>query len=267
MSYALIAGGSKGIGFAIAEALAKRGYHLVLVARQLDKLSEAKEILESKYKVSVLTISRDLSRPESSNEIVSFCVERDLPIRILCNVAGLGGARDYLSLPLNEIRYMIHLNVESAIALTDMVLPLLRKNNNAYILNVASLAGLGPIPVKNVYSSTKAALIFFSRALDSQLEKENISVSCLCPGPVFTKPEIEKDTIEKMGWFGKQLAVSPERVGEIAVRNTLKGKFLIIPGFLPKLVSFFVRILPVGLLVNIYESLIERSANKKQAEA
>ena len=148
MSYALIAGGSKGIGFAIAEALAKRGYHLVLVARQLDKLSEAKEILESKYKVSVLTISRDLSRPESSNEIVSFCVERDLPIRILCNVAGLGGARDYLSLPLNEIRYMIHLNVESAIALTDMVLPLLRKNNNAYILNVASLAGLGPIPVK-----------------------------------------------------------------------------------------------------------------------
>ena len=121
--------------------------------------------------------------------------------------------------------------------------------------------------LKNVYSSTKAALIFFSRALDSQLEKESISVSCLCPGPVFTKPEIEKDTIEKMGWFGKQLAVSPERVGEIAVRNTLKGKFLIIPGFLPKLVSFFVRILPVGLLVNIYESMIERSRNKGQAEA
>jgi hypothetical protein len=262
MLLALVAGGSKGIGFAIATALARRGYNLLLIARHVDKLEEAKRLLEDTYKIAVHIISADLSEQSSTERIRNYCIANNLEIDILCNVAGIGGAKYYLSIPLEEIRYMIHLNVESAIALTNAFLPLLRKKQRTYILNVASMAGFGPIPVKNVYSSTKSAIIFFSRALRSQLKDDDISVSCLCPGPVFTKPEIQKDTIEKMGWFGKMLAVKPERVGEIAVRATLKGQFMIIPGFLPKVVSFFVRILPVRLLVFIYEQMIERSSSK-----
>jgi short-subunit dehydrogenase len=174
-------------------------------------------------------------------------------------VAGLGGAEDYLSLPLTDIRYMIHLNLESVAALTNQMLPVLKTNRPAYILNVASMAGFAPIPVKNMYSATKSGVIFFSRALRSQLKKTNISVSCLCPGPVFTRPEIEKDTLEKMGWFGKLMAVSPAKVGETAIEYTLKKHFIIIPGRFTQMVSFFVRFLPDKLLVNIYESMIEKS--------
>ena len=135
---------------------------------------------------------------------------------------------------------------------------MLEKNNQAYILNVASMAGFAPIPVKNMYSATKSALIFFSRALRTQLKNKNVSVSCLCPGPVFTKPEIKKETLEKLGWFGKQMAVSPEKVGEIAVRKMLHKKFMIIPGLVPKITSAVVRTLPDMLLVFIYGKLVEK---------
>ena len=260
MQYALIAGGSKGIGLAIAHALAKRHYNLVLVARHRDKLEEAKQILETKYSITVFIVQADLTKAEAADEIAGFCTANNLPVSMLCNVAGLGGANDYLSIPLVDNRYMIHLNVESVVGLTHQMLPMLKNNTPAYILNVASMAGFAPIPVKNIYSATKSAVIFFSRALRSHLKKTNISVSCLCPGPVFTKPEIEKDTIEKMGWFGKQMAVPPARVGEIAVERTLKKSFIIIPGTFTKIVAFFVRVLPSNFLVYIYEKMIERSS-------
>lgn len=260
MQYALIAGGSKGIGLAIAHALAKRHYNLVLVARHRNKLEEAKQLLETKYRITVFIVQTDLSKAEAADEIAGFCTANNLPVNMLCNVAGMGGANDYLSIPLTDTRYMMHLNVESVAALTHQMLPVLKNNSPAYILNVASMAGFAPIPVKNIYSATKSAVIFFSRALRSQLKKTNISVSCLCPGPVFTKPEIKNDTMKKMGWFGKQMAVPPAKVGEIAVRYTVKKSFMIVPGLFPKIISFFVRALPSKLLVYIYERMIEKSS-------
>src|SRR5688572_10737075 len=89
--YALIAGGSKGIGYAIAEALARRNYNLVLVARNTDTLLLAKNRLESAYQISVSTLSYDLSREESATEIAKWCTENDIQLKMLCNVAGLGG--------------------------------------------------------------------------------------------------------------------------------------------------------------------------------
>ena len=72
MQYALIAGGSKGIGLAIAHALAKRHYNLVLVARHRDKLEEAKQILETKYSITVFIVQADLTKAEAADEIAGF---------------------------------------------------------------------------------------------------------------------------------------------------------------------------------------------------
>ena len=132
MQYALIAGGSKGIGLAIAIALAKRNYHLILIARHLDKLTAAKEMLETTYQVSVEILQLDLSVSTSAEQISKFCLTNNFPVSILCNVAGLGGADDYLSVPIEESSYMIHLNIESAPTLIHYMLPMLEKNNQAY---------------------------------------------------------------------------------------------------------------------------------------
>jgi short-subunit dehydrogenase len=136
--YALVAGGSKGIGYGIAEALARRGYNLILIARHLDTLQKAKRILENSYSIHVEILTCDLSFQESAGEIADWCIKRNIQLKVLCNVAGFGGSRDYLSLSLDSLRYMIRLNVESCMALSLTLLPLLEKNAPAYILNVAS---------------------------------------------------------------------------------------------------------------------------------
>lgn len=250
--YALIAGGSKGIGYALAEAWAKRQYNLILVARHWDSLSSAKHKLEATYGVHVELLSYDLSREESATEIAQWCMERNIPLKALCNVAGAGGARDYLSTTMDSLRYMVRLNVESCMALTLTLLPLLEKNAPSYIINVASMAGFAPIPIKNMYSATKSAVIFFSYALRYQLKNKNISVSCLAPGPVYTKPEIRIETKKQLGKFGDKMAVAPHKVGEVAVRKTLKGKMIIVPGFLANMMSKILRMLPKRIATSFY---------------
>jgi short-subunit dehydrogenase len=252
MSYALITGGSKGIGYAIAEALAKRKYDLVLIARHTDTLEAAKKELEIKYGVKVSILSSDLSREDAAEEVASWCLENNIPLSILCNVAGIGGTADFLNSSLEEMQFMIRLNIQSGVALTRELLPLLQKNTPAFILNTASLAAFAPMPVKNIYSATKSAVLFFSYSLRYQLKKQDISVSALCPGPVFTKPEIEKTTIEKMGRFGKMMAVEPARVGEIAVRRLLNKRMIIVPGVLAKIISGILRVLPRRLATYLY---------------
>lgn len=253
--YALVAGGSKGIGYALAEALAARNYNLILIARHWDSLQAAKTKLESAYPVHVELLSYDLSKENSATEIAQWCTERNIPLSFLCNVAGFGGSRDYLSLPLDTLRYMVRLNVESCMALSYTLLPLLEKNAPSYILNVASMAGFSPIPIKNMYSATKSAVIFFSYALRYQLQKKNISVSCLAPGPVFTKPEIVAETKKQLGGFGVKMAVPVKKVGTIAIRKTLREKMIIVPGTIASVMAAFLRILPRRLSTAIYYKL------------
>lgn len=261
--YALIAGGSKGIGFAIAEALAKRKYNLILVARHMDTLVAAKQKLESVYGIHVEILSYDLSKEETATEIAKWCTDKNIPLKMLCNVAGLGGAEDYLSLSLDSLRYMVRLNIESVMALSLTLLPLLEKNTPSYVLNVASMAGFAPIPWKNLYAATKAAVVSFSYSLRYQLQSKNVSVSCLAPGPVYTKPSIERETKRQLGWFGDKMAVSPKRVGEIAVRKTLKGRPIIVPGTIARIMSGILRFFPKRWVTYIYGKAGDRNRKSK----
>ncbi|HET9744826.1 MAG TPA: SDR family NAD(P)-dependent oxidoreductase [Chitinophagaceae bacterium] len=256
--YALIAGGSKGIGYALAEAWAKRNYNLILIARHWDSLSSAKQKLESKYGIHVELLAYDLSKEESATEIANWCMERNIPLKALCNVAGAGGSRDYLSAGLDTLRYMVRLNVESCMALTLTLLPLLEKNAPSYIINVASMAGFAPIPIKNMYSATKSAVLFFSYSLRHQLKDKNITVSCLAPGPVYTKPEIKAETKKQLGKFGDKMALSPDIVGEKTVRKALKGKMIIVPGFLAHTMSWFLRLLPARVSASLYNRVSKK---------
>lgn len=261
--WALVAGGSKGIGYGISKALAKRGYNLILIARHADTLQAAKSKLETKYKIQVAFLVLDLSLDSSAIVIAKWCTDRNIRLRVLCNVAGIGGANDYLSLSLDSLRYMVRLNVESCMALSLTLLPLLEKNAPSYILNVASMAGFAPIPIKNMYSATKSAVVFFSYSLRYQLKSKHISVSCLCPGPVYTKPEIVKDTKAKLGWFGNQMALDPATVGEVAVKKTFNKRLIIVPGTLAKISSSLIRFFPRRWVTNLYGSAGDKSKNKK----
>jgi len=244
MSWALVAGGSKGIGFSIAEALAKRKYNLLLVARNHDDLILAKKTLEKTYPVEVETFTCDLSLTESTIKIHDWCNDKGFKVNILCNVAGSGGSGDFPELPVNEVSTMLRTNLESTITLSTILIPLLKTNAHSYILNVGSLAGFAPILIKSVYASAKSAVHSFSYSLRYILKPDKISVSCLCPGPVFTKSSIVNETMKQMGWLGKHMALEPGLVGELAIRGMLRRKMIIVPGKLARLISYILRILP-----------------------
>jgi len=251
MKWALIAGGSKGLGFSIAKALAKRKNNLLLIARNEAELLTSKEQLQSQYNIQVNILACDLSLPESAALIADHCKAGSLEINILCNAAGLGGAKDFPNLSLNELRTMISTNLESAVSLCFLLEPLLKQSAPSYILNIGSMAGFAPIPIKAVYASTKSALLIFSYSLRNLLKPAHISVTCACPGPIFTKPSIEEETVRQLGWFGKKMALKPDDAGEVIVRAMLNGKMNVVPGKLAKLVSFFLRIIPNGLITRL----------------
>jgi uncharacterized protein len=251
MDWALIAGGSKGIGLGIAEALAVRKWNLLLVARNEKDLAGTKSRIENSYAVQVEILPCDLSLQDSAEIIHDWCLKKNVEIKLLCNAAGMGGSKDFPDLPLDEAKTMIRLNFESAVALSYRFIPMLKNNAPSYILNVASMAGFAPFPIKSIYSATKAALISFSYSLKNILRAEQISVSCLCPGPVFTKPAIEQETVRQLGVFGRHMAVDPAKVGEVAVRQMLGGKLIIIPGILAGISSFLLRILHRRLTARI----------------
>jgi short-subunit dehydrogenase len=244
MSWALVAGGSKGIGFSIAEALARRKYNLLLVARNHDDLLHAKNLLEKNFHIEVETYACDLSLAESAKNIYDWFSDKGFKINILCNVAGSGGSEDFPELPENDVSTLLRTNLESTITLCSIIITQLKVNGPSYILNVGSLAGFAPILIKSVYSSAKSAIHSFSYSLRYILKEDKISVSCLCPGPVYTKPSIEKQTMNQMGWLGKHMAMEPGLVGELAVRGMLRGKMIIVPGKLATLISYVLRVLP-----------------------
>src|SRR5580765_3908995 len=102
MQYALVSGGSKGIGFAIATALAKRKFNLILIARNKNELETAKIKLEKEYQIHVEILPFDLLQKESVDAIGKWCTEKDLQLKMLCNVTGIGGSKDYLSTSLDD---------------------------------------------------------------------------------------------------------------------------------------------------------------------
>jgi uncharacterized protein len=251
MNWALIAGGSKGLGLSIAKKLALRKYNLILIARNQQDLISSRDQLQYDYGILVEILACDLSQPESSTAILEFCTDKDFTINILCNAAGLGGAKDFQNLELNELRAMIRTNLESCIALCFVLLPFLKQSAPSCILNIGSLAGFAPIPVKSVYASSKSALHSFSYALRNICRPFRVSVTLACPGPLFTKKSIEEETIRQLGWLGKQIAVKPDDAAELIVRAMLKGKMTIVPGKLAKLVSYLLRMTPNGPIARL----------------
>jgi short-subunit dehydrogenase len=252
MGRALITGGSKGIGASIAEALARRKVDLLIVARNEQDLKEIQLRLEQKYKITVLTMSCDLSQPETEEKLEEWVKGSGNDLNIFCHVAGMGGSRDFRELSAEELRNMIRTNFETGVELCRRMLPTLKKNAPSYILLVGSMAGFSPIPQKAIYSATKSALYFFARSLNRILKNDGVKVSCLSPGPVFTKSSIEEETIRQLGKMGKWMAMPPAEIGEYAVSQMFRGRMLIIPGGLNRFFSFLLRSLPQQLLVNLF---------------
>ena len=254
MSYALITGATKGIGKAIAHELAGRMYNVLLVARSENLLKELSEELKSKYSASCHYLVMDLSQPDASNKISQWIEKNNFPVSILVNNAGYTIWEEFEKTKWNDLMDMMQVNLISLTNLTHLIIPVLRKQKQSYILNVASTSAYQAIPTMSVYAATKAFVIMFTRGLKMELAKSNISVSCLSPGTTDTD-FMNRANMDALKETAAKFNMKPEVVARIAVEGMLKGQAEIIPGFVNWISSKMTSLLPKSVAENIAKKI------------
>ena len=177
----LITGASAGIGYALAEELAKRGAEVIITARRRDRLEEfAKKIESAGGKAHAFT--EDLSLPESGKKLYDQIKSAGLEIDILINNAGYGRWGELTSHERDDYSKMLQLNVTTLTDLCHLYIPDMVSQGGGGIINVGSLASLSPIPYASVYSSSKAYVLMFSEAIRFEYQDKGINVMALLPG-------------------------------------------------------------------------------------
>ena len=224
---ALVTGASSGIGRDIAKVLDQKGYEVVLVARDEEKLKEvAKELKKAEI------IATDLSIEENCKKIYEQVQDIDL----LVNNAGFGDCGDFTKTSLEKEIKMIQTNVIAYHILTKLYLINFKNKNSGKILNVASIAGFMPGPLIRLSESIREEL---------KQEKSNVKISILCPGPVNTN----FNKVANVKFHLRE--ANSMKVAEYAISKLEKNKFYIVPGTDIKLAKFFSKITPNNLISKI----------------
>lgn len=255
--YALITGASAGIGKAMAHECAKRRMNLALVSLPGTGLIEIAKHIEEAFNVKVVCKEIDLTEKNAPAEVFKWCEDSGLGINVLINNAGIGAAGSFANESVDGIDYMLHLNVRSLVLLTRLFIPELKKHKQAYILNMSSLGALMPTAYKAVYCSTKTFIFYFTRAIREELRKTNIKVTVLLPAAIPTNKHVI-ERIKNGGAFAKASAIPAEKLARIAIDKLLKGRVVVIPGFLTNLFRFFGTLIPLQLRIRMLGNIIRK---------
>ncbi|MBS1667435.1 MAG: SDR family oxidoreductase [Bacteroidetes bacterium] len=248
MSYALITGASKGIGKAIAEELASRGYDILLVARSQELLAQTASAISTKHQVKTDFLATDLSAENAALQVFNWCTERKYSITVLVNNAGYGLSGPMEKYSVEENRNMMQLNMIVPTMLCQLFLPMLKLQTKAYIMNIASSAAYQAVPYLSIYSASKSFVLNFSRGLHQELKNTNISVTCISPGATDTDFVVRAQIGEKGLKTASNVNMSPSEVAKIAVNGMLAGKTEVITGLVNKLGAFAAWLLPKGMV-------------------
>ncbi|EIM28380.1 SDR family NAD(P)-dependent oxidoreductase [Microvirga lotononidis] len=184
---ALITGASAGIGAVYADRLARRGFDLVLVARDKAKLNALASRLRDETGVRIEVLPADLSEPDDTRKVEVRLQADD--IAMLVNNAGIAVAGPMIGMNPERLNAMIQLNVAVATRLARAVVPGLVQRRKGDIINIASVAGIrGDQPAISVgYSASKAYVLAFSEGLDSELSPYGVRVQAVLPGATRTE--------------------------------------------------------------------------------
>jgi short-subunit dehydrogenase len=230
MSYALITGGSKGIGYHVAKEFARRGDDLILVARSNGALRDAKHALEE-HDVTVQTLSQDLSEPDSAEDLVEFCDRQGWDVDVVVNNAGFGKHANFTDTSLHVNQSMLVLNCYTPITLAHKYI-----KRGADVINVGSIAGYQPLPGFANYAATKAYVYSWSVALNQEV---NETVLTVCPGPTKTG-FAERSGAEDLDDNGMEADVVAEQI----IKAYQKEVSVVINGWTNKLITAASHMLP-----------------------
>lgn len=249
MPSVLITGASSGIGLELARMFARKGYDLVLTARNRARLDELAASLQP---ARVQVIAKDLALPDAAQEI-----QREVPrVDVLVNNAGYSIFGKFTELPLSDSLNIMQLNMSALVILTRLYLPGMLAAGSGRILNVASTAAFQPGPLMAIYYATKAFVLSFSEAIANELQGTGVTVTALCPGPTATGFQ-ERARMENSGLVKGRKIMDARTVAESGYRGMLAGKTVVIPGFKNKFLVQTVRFSPRSMVTKIVRSMQE----------
>ena len=254
MSYILITGASSGIGKEFANNFAKKGFDLLLVASNMERLLMTKKELDVKYSnINILTLALDLSLEEGAKSVYDYVINNNLDIFCLINNAGIGDFGFFLDGDLKKYQRMINLNDRSLISLAYYFGNYFKKRQKGHIVNIASIAGFMPGPYMNVYYASKAFVLNFSLALKEELKPYHIKVTTICPGPIDTN--FWQVANVKMSPFKKKYFTrNVSKLVNSSMYDIEKGK-LYVDGLIYKIVAVVTGFIPKSFLTTIVKKV------------
>lgn len=230
---ALITGASTGIGAVYADRLAKRGYDLILVARNQSKLNEVAEQLKATGS-KIETLSADLNTP-AGVETVAARLRTDASITALVNNAGVAQVGKLVDSKIEDLESMIYLNVTALTRLALAAAPAFVARGNGLIINISSILALVPEMMNGSYSGTKAYVVNFSQALKNEVAASGVTVQVVLPGATATT------LWEKAGLpvqhLPAEMVMNAEHMVDAALAGLDQGESITIPA-LPEFSDF-----------------------------
>jgi uncharacterized protein len=239
--YALITGGTSGIGYELTKLFVQDGYNVIIVARfseELEKAAMELSLLKSpallKHDIKIITITKDLFHPQAAYEIYNEVKTRGIMVDVLVNNAGQGVYGFFAETDIQDDLAVIQLNIISFVMLTKLFLKDMLKRNEGKILQLGSIASKLPAPLHSVYGGTKAFILYFSEAIANELKDSNVTVTTLMPGPTDT------DFFRKGGFAHTKMVQEgnlsdPAEVAKDGYNALMAGETRIISGFKNKL--------------------------------
>jgi uncharacterized protein len=183
---ALITGASTGIGAVYADRLARRGYDLILVARNRERLTQLAKRLSTQTGRSVEVVAADLGKAEGQRQVEQI-LRSDASITLLVNNAGVGAAAPLLNADPDQMEAMIDLNITALTRLTYAAAPQFAARGKGTIVNIASIVAVAPELLNGVYGGSKAFVLAFSQSLHHELAAKGVRVQAVLPGAIRTE--------------------------------------------------------------------------------
>lgn len=265
--FALVTGASKGLGKAYAIELAKRNHNVLLLSCENEGLQELSSSIHRDYGVLTDYFETDLTDLNEIKRFVKWVNDRH-SINILINNAGLGGSCQFEKSSISFLDNMIKLNVRALAMLTHQFLPMLKQHDEAYILNVSSMASFSPVGYKSVYPASKRFVQDFSLGLGAELHGSGVYVSVVHPGTMMTNKFL-RERIKKHGALVRAGVIPIEVVASTSLDKLFSRKKLIIVGWANYLMWFLMTSLPnkisMPIMTNAIRNEIETTFTETEA--
>lgn len=261
--YALITGGTSGIGYELSKVFAKDGYNLIIVSRSDERLEEVAREFEQMFNIEVKTIAKDLFKPGAAKEVYEQTTQWGITVNVLVNNAGQAEYGKFIDTELERDIDLVHLDVIALMSLTKFYLKEMVARNEGKILNLASSLSKQPTPLMAVYAAAKAFVLSFTEALIQEVKDTNVTLTALMPNATDTDFFHKAKAVDTVA-YKKMTFYTPQEVAEAAYEGLQAGTDKVVPGVINKINMITNDLLPDKAVAAMGTMLTAPSESGKQ---